>query len=196
VAYTDYGWITDRLAVGGIVEGEGELPFDAVLSMATDAPATLRWLIAAGTQEYRWHCIHDGVSGEENDEIVRRFNAAAEQIHRWLSEGKRVLVHCHAGISRAATTATWYLVRYEGLSWDQALQRVRAGRPQANPTIHFEIPLRLAAGEDLTEEDVERLVDEHIRYTRETQGFELDRQEILNGLRSQGTLPLRSVAVR
>ncbi|MCW2318634.1 histidinol-phosphate aminotransferase [Rhodoblastus acidophilus] len=47
--------------------------------------------------------------------------------------GRRVLMHCFAGISRSPALATCYLHEYLGLSIDEALAQVKAGRPQADP---------------------------------------------------------------
>src|SRR5579872_3416077 len=103
MAYTDYHWISDRLAVGSFVyEPDDEFPFNAVLSLETWAPPALRELVRSAQVDYRWYSIIDGYSWEQHGDIVVRFDAAADQIHDWLSNGCTVLVHCTAGISRSA----------------------------------------------------------------------------------------------
>lgn len=52
---------------------------------------------------------------------------------RLLSAGHRVYVYCTAGINRAPLSVLAYLTFVEGLSADDALQMIRAGRPQADP---------------------------------------------------------------
>src|SRR5579884_1395408 len=100
--YTDYNWIDEQLAVGAFVgEPHQDLPFDAILSMETHAPAALRELVRSGQVDYQWRSIVDGISDESNDEIVARFDAAAAQVNDWLGQDRRVLVHCYAGVSRA-----------------------------------------------------------------------------------------------
>lgn len=161
MTYTDFNWITDRLAVGGLITAPSPLPFDAVLSMETYAPTAVRALALAANIDYQWCSILDGVSSESSEEIVRRFNTAANQLHTWFLGGKRALVHCYMGSSRAATTAIWYLVRYHRFSWEEAASLVKERRPVTDPNIRFEVPLRIAAGETISEEWLRRRLDEY-----------------------------------
>lgn len=187
--YTDFNWITDRFAVGAIVsEPEEAFPFDAVISLETHAPATLRELALSADIEYRWYSIIDGYSWEGHDGIIRRFDAAARQINDWLTEGKRVLIHCTAGVSRSVTAVVWYLVRYQGYTWERALETVREFRPQANPNPRFEIPLRIAAGEDVTEEWLELRIKAFCARMADVFGLDMDPDEVWNDLERQGTL--------
>lgn len=189
MAYTDFNWITDRLAVGAIVSHpEESFPFDAVMSMETHAPATVRDLALSNDVDYRWFSIIDGYSWEGHDEIIRRFDTAAGQINDWLSQGKRVLIHCTAGVSRSSTAVVWYLVRYQGQSWDQALETVRRARPQANPNPRFEIPLRMAAGEEVTDAWLERRISTFCAWMAEAFGVDMDPDELWRDLERQGTL--------
>jgi protein-tyrosine phosphatase len=188
MAYTDFNWIDDRLAIGAIVSEPEELPFDAILSMETHAPATVAEIVRSGRVDYQWRSIVDGYSWEANDEIVRRFDAAAKQIRSWLESGKRVLVHCTAGVSRSVSAVAWYLMRYEGYSWDEALELIRQGRSVAYPNIRFEIPLRLAAGEDLSQEEIEARIDAFVTEMRERYGSEVPPEDIWDDLVRQGTL--------
>ena len=192
--YTDFNWVTDRIAVGALVSQHEDFPFDAILSMATEAPPTVRDIVHSGRVDYQWRPIVDGYSWEEHDEIVRRYDAAAAQIDMWQRDGKRVLVHCMAGVSRSATSVVWYLVRYQGYGWDEAVELLRRSRPQVNPNIRFEIPLRLALGEELTEEWVGRRIAEHCAWVEETTGIRLDEAEIKEDLERQGTLGRLQVA--
>lgn len=186
--YTDYDWITDRIAVGGLVTGEGLPPFDAILSLETYAPVAVGSMVRTGQVEYRWQSILDGVAAEPNDAIVARFDAAADQVYAWLSAGKRVLVHCYMGSSRAVTAATWYLVRYGGLAWDDAVALVRARRVVADPNIRFEIPLRLASGETLTDTWLGERLATYCRGRHDPADVVTKVREIRQDLVRQGTL--------
>lgn len=198
MAYTDYNWITDRFAVGALVsDRDDDFPFDAVMSLETHAPATLRELAASEGVDYRWFSIIDGYSWEGNDEIVRRFDTAAAQLNAWLQEDKTVLVHCTAGVSRSVTTVVWYLVRYQGYSWNDAVDLIRSHRTKANPNPRFEIPLRLAAGEAVTREWIEQRLNDFCARMHAEFGVDADPQEIWLDLERQGTLErLQSVAQR
>lgn len=186
--YSNYNWINDRIAIGGMVSEPEDLPFDAILSLVTDAPPSVRDLVLSGRVDYQWHSIIDGYSFEENDEIVRRFNAAVDQLHEWLSEGKRVLVHCVAGISRSVTAVVWYLVLYEGMTWEDAADLVRASRPNARPNIRFELPLRLSVGERFTMEQIERMAERYCERILLDEGVVVEPEEIMADLERQGTL--------
>lgn len=55
----------------------------------------------------------------------------------WLAvqgqHGRHVLIHCGAGISRAATFATVALMLVSAMSWDDCLAHVQRARPQVGP---------------------------------------------------------------
>jgi hypothetical protein len=188
MAYTDYHWIGDRLAVGSSVsEPDDDFPFDSVVSMETWAPPSVGNLVRSGGVDYRWHSIIDGYAWEEHDEIVARFDAAAEQIHDWLSNDRTVLVHCTAGISRSVTTVIWYLMRFEGYSWADAYALVREQREIAFPNPRFEIALRTEAGETIDWKDFDRRIEEHLAIM---EAFKLSdsHSQIMEDLERQGTL--------
>ena len=52
-----------------------------------------------------------------------------EFIQRNIAEGRTVFVHCAKGRGRSATLAAGYLMKYEGLSFDEAVDRLRLARP-------------------------------------------------------------------
>jgi protein-tyrosine phosphatase len=186
--YTNFDWVDEGLAVGGLVSEPEDLPFDAILSMTPEAPTTVRPLATGGAIDYRWFPIIDGYSHEEHDEIVNRYNLAVDQLDRWIRDGKRVLVHCHAGISRSATAVVWYLVRYRGMSWDEAHALVRRNRQKARPNIRFEIPLRMSMGETFSDEQLRQMAQAYCDRIWEDEGVAIDPQEIMDDLERQGTL--------
>ena len=63
-------------------------------------------------------------------QIIRETHVL-EAIHAHLQEGKTVLVHCHAGIQRSCAVVACYLVKYHGLTPDQAIAYIKVQRPIA-----------------------------------------------------------------
>lgn len=61
-----------------------------------------------------------------------------EKMHLALTTGKRILVHCAAGISRSpAIVIAYLLATAEESSVDTALERIRVARPCAEPNSRF-----------------------------------------------------------
>jgi protein-tyrosine phosphatase len=53
----------------------------------------------------------------------------AVRIDASLKEGKKVLIHCSAGIERSPLTVVWYLYKKRGMSINQAYELVQQKRP-------------------------------------------------------------------
>jgi predicted protein tyrosine phosphatase len=69
--------------------------------------------------------------------IEQHFAATTEWIDHALSQGKGVLVHCAAGVSRSVTIVCAYLIKKQGCSTNEALTRVRQVRSFADPNVGF-----------------------------------------------------------
>ncbi|XP_060527789.1 dual specificity protein phosphatase 19-like [Cylas formicarius] len=59
-----------------------------------------------------------------------------------VEEGKRVLVHCNAGVSRSASIVIGYLMAKRSLGFDEAYSMVKGTRGCARPNAGFERFLR------------------------------------------------------
>jgi len=70
-------------------------------------------------------------------------------VSTFIDEGRAagaVLVHCYAGVSRSAALVAAHLMTRLGLSLTEAMARVRAARPEADPNPGFVAQLRRLEG--------------------------------------------------
>jgi len=81
------------------------------------------------------HLVLD-VNDNEDEKISRHFPLAHTTLDKYLSEGKVVLVHCMAGVSRSATIVLSYLIR-NGSTFEKALNHLRTYRPCVGPNRGF-----------------------------------------------------------
>jgi len=71
------------------------------------------------------HILSNDMSVPEFDDLIY----AVDFIHRRITNNEPVLVHCLAGMGRTGTLLACYLVKYQKMSADDAIQKVREERP-------------------------------------------------------------------
>jgi protein-tyrosine phosphatase len=67
---------------------------------------------------------------------------AVRDVSGWLDAGLRVYVHCRAGWQRSAALAAGVIAARQGIDVDEALDRVKARKPSADPLPHQREDLR------------------------------------------------------
>lgn len=78
--------------------------------------------------------------------LVQRMLAVVDFIACELAAGRPTLVHCRQGKDRTGAVLAGYLVRYVGLSPEEALARVRQANPRAMSMLGFDrLPALFAA---------------------------------------------------
>ena len=78
----------------------------------------------------------------ETENIKKYFDQTGKFINDALKEKGKVLVHCHAGISRSSTICLAYIIKYKKMSFDKALELVKKKRDKINPNPGFITQLR------------------------------------------------------
>jgi protein-tyrosine phosphatase len=135
--------VADDLLIGAYPQDDGDVAAlrDAgvtrVLNLVQDLEydaggrdACVLALAGAGIEEHRIEIIDYGSL------LPGQIELATRTALRWLDEGERVYVHCRAGMQRSATVAAALVMLRDGLALPDALERIRARKPSANPLSH------------------------------------------------------------
>ena len=129
-----------RLFVGGLDIQPGERPqVDVIFNVSEEAS---KWVKDRRIHPRdRWDNKGEGSEGMSL-EVIRE---EAEWVIERLRKNQRVLVHCVAGMNRSSTICCAALILLEGLTADQALDRVREHHPWARPDSRHWLKLRWLA---------------------------------------------------
>ena len=81
--------------------------------------------------------LHLKIKDFDGFEVYNYFDEANEYINKCKTEGSRLLVHCKLGISRSASFIIAYLIKYNNMSVEEALEFVKQKRNQVKPNEGF-----------------------------------------------------------
>jgi len=100
-------------------------------------------ITAAGLRLYRFSIPPVLIfTNEQQQALLEGVEAALPVIQREVAAGQPVLVHCHEGKDRTGAMLACYLMRYRDLTAGQAIERVRAQRPDAMSAPGYEEAVR------------------------------------------------------
>ena len=112
-------WITPQLAIGNYLDAENIInEVDAILCLKPECCDENNTEIDILALPF--------IDGAGNDK--RLIKEAVEYINDIVSDGERILVHCHAGRSRSVCIVARYLMIFEGLTRYQAVAKIQAKR--------------------------------------------------------------------
>lgn len=134
--------ITDNLYVGGCLDG---VDLGDYFSNVFSLYYWEKYAVGSETvvKEWRMYDSHAGVEVADMDENILSIEEVADEVVSALDAGGNVLVHCQAGINRSNLTAALALMKWKGVSADEAIALLRSKRSPlvlANPA--FEKYLR------------------------------------------------------
>lgn len=127
----------ERFFIGGLRHQVAERPLvDHVLNLTSD-PNPWNAIYGRHPSDRYAHKL-EAVEGMDAEELLTEAAWVAER----LRAGRRVLVHCVAGVNRSSTVCCAALMLLEGISAEAALGRVRERHPEAAPDPYYWFLLR------------------------------------------------------
>ena len=144
-------WLCGKHAIGPDPEGlmqrvgaDGVVCLTREHELADRYPDYVAWLRAQPSQRVLWYPIHDLQAP-----ALEEFAPVLTDIVERIVAGRRLIVHCAAGIGRAGTTAVAVLVSLS-VPLDEAIEHVRRHRPAAGPEVGTQLVLVRRLHEQLT----------------------------------------------
>lgn len=86
--------------------------------------------------------LHDSLE----EDLLNNLDDLADTLHRNLTSGRNVLVHCRMGLSRSASLVIAYKIKHFHLSFEVAREFVASKRSKINPNPTFVRELRMYEG--------------------------------------------------
>ena len=140
--YTDISQINEHLFVGNrhIANDQNRLEEHGI-TCVVNCSAGLEHFVDAYTEDIKWlhlpmyDCSFTG-------DLESYIPDAIEFIDEAINEGHKILIHCHAGISRSTSITIAYLMYKHNLRYERAYSRVKAKRYCCKPNSRFVTQLK------------------------------------------------------
>jgi protein-tyrosine phosphatase len=130
--------ITDQIWLGSYGDSANdafleERQITHILCCAEELPLRVGFPYSQRYDGYKVPLVDD----KADEKTKAYFLEAATVLDGWVGSGKKVFVHCFAGISRSASVVITYLMVYKGWSFDLAFQHLKLRRPRIHPHSEF-----------------------------------------------------------
>jgi protein-tyrosine phosphatase len=132
-----FDWILEDVALGNIIAGSqlNELQknnISAVVAILPHLPHKSSHYVKNG-----FSLFHIPLFDAPNEDISKWFDHVSDFImaHRFMK--RKILVHCHAGISRSTTLVASFLMNLKNWNHNEAIRYIRTKRSCVNPNTGF-----------------------------------------------------------
>ncbi len=79
---------------------------------------------------------------DDNSTLLEYIDEANDKIHKYLSAGKKIYIHCYHGISRSPAILVYYLMSHKRFTYDRAVKLLKKIRPIIQINSNFERELK------------------------------------------------------